>query len=143
VSFRTHLDPGQYELRIQAQDASGNLAGQEPYSVEFYVSDVVGYTLGNPFPNPSHNSVSFPVQISGNELPTSLTLQIISPDGRRLGDFDLDDVSGLYIGMNYIRLKIDELDGGGLPSGVYFYKLEIRGSGKSKAKTGQIIYIRD
>jgi hypothetical protein len=143
VSFVTHLEPGQYELRVSAQDASGNLAGEQPYSVEFYVTDMVGFVIGNPFPNPTYNTVSFPVRISGNDLPSALVLKIISPDGRLVGNFDLNDVSGLYIGTNYIHLKMDDLEGGSLPAGVYFYKLEIRGPGQSKTSAGQLIYIRN
>jgi hypothetical protein len=143
VSFTAHLEPGQYELRVLAMDASGNLAGEQPYSVEFYVTDVAGFVLGDPFPNPTHDRVSFPVLISGNDLPTAVSLKIVSPDGRLVSDFNRSDISSLYIGTNYIHLNMDDLEGGSLPSGVYFYKLKFSGQGKSRTSSGQIIYIRN
>jgi hypothetical protein len=143
VAFTAQLEPAEYELSISATDASGNLAGAEAYSVSFSVTDVSGFVIGNPFPNPAHDMISFPVRISGSELPGDLSLNIISPMGRRVGNFTLSDVSGLYIGTNFIRLKFSELEGGSLPTGIYFYKLEMSGGDKVSIRTGQIIYLRD
>jgi hypothetical protein len=143
IVFTTQLEPGEYELSISVTDASGNLAGAEPYSVSFFVTDVSGFTIGSPFPNPAHDMISFPVRVSGSELPTDLSLKIISPVGRLIGNFTLDDVSRLYIGTNFIKLKFSELEGGSLPTGVYFYKLKMSSGDKTNSASGQIIYIRD
>lgn len=142
ISFITHLEPGQYELSVSAKDASGNAAG-DPYTISFFVTDDVGVRFGDPFPNPSSTAFSFPIQIRGEELPTAMSLKIISPDGRLVENFDLNDVSGFYIGTNYLKWNAGEFGSGVLPSGLYYFKLELSAGGKNFFKTGRLVLLRD
>jgi hypothetical protein len=142
ISFTTFLTVGQYELTVQAVDASGNKSGATPYTVTFNVTDDSKIQLGIPFPNPSHSTFSFPVKISGNELPESFQLKIYGPDGRLMKQFNLGDVSGFYIGTNYIKWDTSEFNDGLLPTGLYYYSIDIELAGNNYSKSGRILLIR-
>ena len=142
VLFSIALDPGEYQLSAQAQDAAGNQSGADAYSVSFVVTDKNKLNVGDPFPNPTDSWISFPVRIAGNELPSSFNLKIFAPNGRLIQKVGLEDVSGFYIGTNSIRLNMDELDNGGLVSGVYFYRLEVKADENFASRSGSIVYVR-
>ena len=142
VTFTTNLEPGQYELTVSATDASGNAAG-DPYVISFFVTDEVSIQFDDPFPNPSAGVFSFPIKINGAELPTGMSLKVIAPDGRLVENFDLKDVSGFYIGTNYIKWNASEFGSGNLPSGLYYFKFELSISEKTFSKTGRLVLLRD
>ena len=142
ISFQTELNAGEYELSVQGADASGNPSGETPYTVSFLVTDELSVQFGEPFPNPSSNSFSFPIRLSGNELPESMSLKILSPDGRLMHHFGLSDVSGFYVGSNYLKWNAQDADGADIPNGLYYFKLELSVSGKDYSKVGRLVLIR-
>lgn len=139
IEFTTILEPGEYSLSIMASDASGNQAA-DPYAVNFVVSDEADIVLGNPFPNPTTGWISFPVVLSGNSLPTSAELKILSPTGQLIRKVELDEISGWYIGTNYIRINMSALNDGSINSGLYYFRMEIGIEGKSALLAGRILY---
>jgi hypothetical protein len=142
ITFQLNLTAGEYELSVQGADASGNSSGPIPYTVSFVVTDDLHIQFGEPFPNPSTASFSFPVRLSGDELPESLSLKIISPDGRLIKQFNLSDVSGFYVGTNYLKWNAHESSSVHGYSGLYYFKLEIKVAGKVFSKVGRLLLAR-
>jgi hypothetical protein len=142
ISFVIELEPGEYELSVQGNDASGNPAGQTPYVVSFIVTKDSEIRIGNPYPNPSYSSFSFPIRISGNELPGSFSLKIFAPDGRLIRHFNLPDVHPFYIGTNTFRWDATDFNGDPLPTAVYYFSFELYLSKNVYSKTGSMLLIR-
>jgi hypothetical protein len=136
ISFHVELIAGEYELTVYGVDASNNRSGETPYAVLFYVTDQLSVVLGDPFPNPSMSSFSFPIKLTGNELPESFSMKVFSPDGQLKQAFDLEDVSNFFIGTNYLEWMPD------LPNGVYFFQAELSLTGKSFSKSGRLILLK-
>jgi hypothetical protein len=141
IVFTTELEAGEYVLSVQGADANGNTSGATPYTVSFFVTDELNVLFGEPFPNPSSSIFSFPIRLTGNELPESMSLKILSPDGRLIKHFNLEDVAGFYVGTNYLKWNAQNLDGSDIPSGLYYFKLELSVSGSVYSKTGRLVLL--
>ena len=142
IDFTVLLSPAEYELSVQGTDASGNKSGEAPYRVTFIVSDEEAIRIENPFPNPSNSHFTFPVRISGNELPESFSLKIFGPDGRLMKQFSLPDVSGFYVGTNYVQWNAADFNGNNLPTGLYYFTMELSLPAGSHSKSGRILLVR-
>jgi Peptidase family C25 len=125
------LDNGVYLLSIQVEDASGNSAGSEPYTVHFEVINEATVTNFYPYPNPFSTSVRFVFTLTGNEIPDGIMIRILSVSGRVVRTITQDEIGAIHIGNNQTDFAWDGRDefGDQLANGVYLYKvtLEING----------------
>lgn len=120
------LDDGTYQLRVRAHDASGNESGTDDYLISFRV--VAANTVSDvfAFPNPFGASTRFVFQLTGNQLPDNIRIDIYNPVGMIVKTITKADFGDLHFGLN----QSSEWNGTGaggalLPAGVYFYKARI------------------
>ncbi|MCF6360115.1 MAG: C25 family cysteine peptidase [Cyclobacteriaceae bacterium] len=125
------LENGMYELSVQVEDASGNLAGVEPYIVNFEVINESTVTNFYPYPNPFSTSVRFVFTLTGTEIPDGIMIRIMTVTGRVVRTITQDEIGPVHIGNNLSDYAWDGRDefGDQLANGVYLYKvtLEING----------------
>ncbi len=125
------LENGVYELSVQVEDASGNLAGIEPYLINFEVINEATVTNFYPYPNPFSTSVRFVFTLTGTEIPEGIMIRILTVTGRVVRTITQDEIGPIHIGNNKTAYAWDGRDefGDQLANGVYLYKvtLEIKG----------------
>ena len=125
------LSDGMYALRVQAEDASGNKAGAEPYSVSFEVINESQITNFYPYPNPFSTSTRFVFTLTGSEIPDDLIIQIMTVTGRVVREITREEIGQIRIGNNITDYAWDGRDefGDRLANGVYLYRVKLRLSG--------------
>ena len=83
----------------------------------------------------------FPVVVTGDTQPDVLQLQIISSNGRMVGEFFKND---FFTGRNLISWEGSDASGNQLPSGLYLYRaVLIREGRKIKTVTGKLVLKRE
>ncbi|SHN02299.1 Peptidase family C25 [Cyclobacterium lianum] len=126
------LPDGTYTLRINATDASGNVAGSEPYEVSFEVINESQITHFYPYPNPFSNSVRFVYTLTGSEIPDEIKIQIMTISGKVVKEIFQDELGPVSIGNNISAYAWDGKDeyGDQLANGVYIYRVLVRKNGQ-------------
>ncbi len=126
------LEDGIHSLRIQAQDATGNQAGQEPYSIDFEIINESTITHFFPYPNPFSTQCRFVFTVTGSEVPDKIMIQIMTVSGRLVKTIRGDDLGPIHIGNNITSYAWDGRDDYGdlLANGVYLYKVTTRMEGE-------------
>ena len=125
---REFLENGTYQLQVQAEDKTGNDAGEFMYTVEFEivrenkVSNVLNY------PNPFSTSTQFVFTLTGEEVPQDLKIQIMTVSGQVIREIDMAELGNVRIGRNISEFRWDGTDqfGDKLANGVYLYRVMIR-----------------
>jgi hypothetical protein len=132
------LEDGQYALRINAMDASGNVAGTVPYEVNFEVINESQITHFYPYPNPFSNRVRFVFTLTGAEIPDEIKIQIMTVSGKVVKEIFQEELGPVHIGNNLSAYAWDGKDefGDQLANGVYIYRVLVR-------KDGQFMELRD
>jgi hypothetical protein len=135
--FKIELQPGPledgiYTLRVNASDASGNLAGDKPYEVNFEVINESQITNFYPYPNPFSTSVRFVFTVTGAEVPDEIKIQIMTVTGKVVREIFQDELGPIRIGNNLTEYAWDGKDeyGDQLANGVYIYRVLVRKNGQ-------------
>lgn len=141
--FRVYYHPvglpsGTYALQVEAADANGNPSGDEPYRVEFRVSDEEAFTVQSVYPNPSAERFRFRVFVGG-EIPSAFMLEVFSSSGQPV--YRADQAS-LRVGTNDLELRAVDGYGSPLPPGLYLYRFTVVVSGKAIEETGRLVVAR-
>ncbi|WP_340153200.1 C25 family cysteine peptidase [uncultured Marivirga sp.] len=125
------LEDGNYQLSVNATDASENLAGEEPYKVRFEVVNASTITNFYPYPNPFSTSTRFVFTLTGTELPQEIKIQILTVTGRVVREILQDEIGPIHIGNNITDYAWDGKDefGDRLANGVYLYRVLVRKDG--------------
>ena len=125
------LVDGNYQLRVQATDASENSAGEEPYKVRFKVINASTITNFYPYPNPFSTSTRFVFTLTGSDLPQEIKIQILTVTGRVVREILQDEIGPIHIGNNITDYAWDGKDefGDRLANGVYLYRVLVRKDG--------------
>ena len=118
-------EDGTYTLRVEGQDASGNMSGELEYSIEFeiitksMISNVLNY------PNPFSSATRFVYTLTGNESPTFFKIQIMTVSGRIVREITQDELGEMKIGTHQTDFVWDGTDefGDKLANGVYLYRI--------------------
>lgn len=131
---------GEYTLRIEIADGSGNMAAT-PYEVRLKVDLSTAVQFIEPYPNPFVGKVFFEFVVSGNQAPDSYQLQIFSLDGRLVGSFSNSEKS-MHVGHNQLTWAGNENSETSLKGGMFIYKLGITIDGIPHFRNGKIILIR-
>ena len=111
-------EEGQYELRIQAQDVTGNSSSTQAYKVQFEVSFENRVSVMYNYPNPCKNYTTFRFVLSGSEIPSGVYIEIVDDKGKKNLQIP---VSSVHIGTNEVLVQWQK--NYNLPEGVYFYRL--------------------
>ncbi|MEM9856060.1 MAG: C25 family cysteine peptidase [Bacteroidota bacterium] len=127
------LEDGIYSLRVEADDASANQAGSEPYLINFEVINESTITNFYPYPNPFSTSTKFVFTLTGSEIPDQIKIQIMTVSGKIVREITQDELGPIRVGNNISDFTWDGRDefGDQLANGVYLYKVDVRQNGES------------
>ena len=95
-------------------------------------------TLRSVYPNPSRDIFNFSFVLSGNVLPDDFSLQIYSPDGRLLQQFEMKDVDHFIVGTNNLQWSAAQESQGGL----FVYRLTLHVNEKVIVQNGKLVLIK-
>ena len=126
------LEDGMYTFRVEADDASGNPSGTEPYLVNFEVVNESSITNFYPYPNPFSTNTRFVFTLTGSEIPDQVKIQIMTVSGKIVREITQDELGPMRIGNNISDFSWDGKDefGDQLANGVYLYKVIVRQNGQ-------------
>ena len=136
------LAVGEYALKAEAVDGSGNRSGALPYEVVFVVTDETGFTLQSVYPNPSSGAFYFKLLLSGPVAPTDFQLQVYSTTGQLIRNFGNEVLSVLHVGSNEISIQGADANGNALPVGMYLFRMTTVIQGKQVAHGGRLMVVR-
>lgn len=127
------LEDGLYRLQVQANDASGNASGVNPYEITFEVINASTITHFYPYPNPFSTSTRFVFTLTGAEVPDQLKIQIMTVSGKIVREITQDEIGPIRIGNNITQYAWDGRDeyGDELANGVYLYRVIVRNDGQA------------
>jgi hypothetical protein len=122
---------GEYQLRVQAKDASGNLSGRNEYIISFSVISASSITEVLNYPNPFSTSTRFVFTLTGSEIPSHFKIQIMTVTGKIVKEIHKDELGPIRIGRNISEYAWDGRDefGDQLANGVYLYRVITRING--------------
>ncbi|MFT7035093.1 MAG: hypothetical protein ACJA2S_003615 [Cyclobacteriaceae bacterium] len=128
----SNLADGIYAIRVQANDASGNDSGTEPYEINFEIINESTVTNFYPYPNPFSSSTRFVFTLTGSEIPEDIKIQIMTISGRVVREILREELGAIRIGNNISDFAWDGRDeyGDQLANGTYFYKVYIQKNGQ-------------
>jgi hypothetical protein len=146
-NFRIEFNPttlldGEYTLRAQIKDATGNSAGEEPYEITFNVSSEAKILVTPAYPNPSSSDFVFKFLLTGQSALDKFSLHIWSQDGRLINSFKEDDLGTYYVGTHQFQWNGKDESGNIVQPGIYFYKLEVGSNGTTETSHGKLVLIR-
>ncbi len=136
------LPDGEYTLRVQAADATGNSAGVVPYEVTFVVWRETTVKFFPAFPNPSTSGFFFRFVLTGANRMDKFRLSVWSSDGRLINHFTEEDLTDFQIGTHELKWNGLDQSGNAIPSGVYIYRMEVGASGSEATTHGKLVVIR-
>jgi len=118
---------GDYTLRVQAADVSGNVSGTNAYEVTFRV--IVKESVSNVlnYPNPFSSQTQFIFTLTGSEVPEDISISILTVSGKVVKEISREELGPLRIGLNRTDYKWNGTDDYGekLANGVYLYKVNL------------------
>ncbi|MBA3900730.1 MAG: hypothetical protein H0X62_11060 [Bacteroidetes bacterium] len=124
---------GEYELRVQAKDASNNASGNNDFIINFTVINRSTITEVLNYPNPFSTSTRFVFTLTGSEIPSHFKIQIMTITGKVVKEIHKEDLGIIRIGRNisdYAWNGRDEF-GDQLANGVYLYRVITRINGQA------------
>ena len=132
ITYTPILEPGEYRIRLQAQDANGNISDTERTGTvagEFEIKNIANFP--NPFMPGSGTYFAYYLTESADEV----SLKIYTITGRRIIAIDTLDAS---VSFNEFHYDGYDRDGEPLANGVYLYKFTARKGDVRKQKVGKI-----
>ncbi|MBL7883737.1 MAG: hypothetical protein JNL69_06685 [Bacteroidia bacterium] len=143
-SCKIHYNPifiqdGTYQLIVQAKDKSDNLSGAIDYKINFEIINRSTITEIMNYPNPFSTSTRFVFTLTGDEIPTTFKIQIMTITGKVVREIFQDEIGPIRIGRNITEFAWDGKDefGDQLANGVYMYRVitKINGQDIEKRET--------
>ncbi len=124
---------GNYQLRAQANDKTGNLSGSTDYLISFKIETKASITNLMNYPNPFTTSTRFVFTLTGVKVPDYMQIQIMTITGRIVKTIDMGDLGNIHIGQNITDYAWDGKDdfGDRLANGVYLYRVRTNLNGQS------------
>ncbi len=124
---------GIYTLKVNAKDASGNLAGANDYEIDFNVISKSSITHFYPYPNPFTTQMRFVFTLTGSVVPEQLLVRILTINGKVVREIRKEEFGSIRIGNNISEFAWDGTDmyGDRLANGVYLYQVFTQINGQS------------
>ncbi len=118
----TFTEDGEYELHIQAKDASGNFAGSQEYVLKFKIRTEASVSSLYNYPNPCWSFTTFKFILTGEKAIENARIEIFNLYGHMVKEILLPNA---YVGTNTVDVQWDGRDSQGiiLPAGAYSYRL--------------------
>ncbi len=136
------LTVGEYSLKAEAVDASGNTSGDEPYEVTFIVTDKDSFVFKSVSPNPSPENFHFSFYLGGPEIPDDFSLKVYSPQGGLVKSYGTAVIDQLHVGTNEIVMDSSDAAGVPLSDGIYVYRMMVVMGGKVFTQSGRLVVVR-
>ncbi|MEX1239789.1 MAG: hypothetical protein WEB30_08730, partial [Cyclobacteriaceae bacterium] len=137
-----NLPDGNYTLRVEARDASGNPGGPEPYEIRFQVQHTPSVAAASPYPNPFYLETSFDVMVTGDVASSYFyRLEVTALNGMLLAAYS-DNETRFHVGSNSIKWNGTDATGKSLPDGIYLYRLYIRSNVEEQIYYGKLVLLR-
>jgi hypothetical protein len=136
------LPEGKYTLRAEASDANGNFSGTQPFEIHVQVKTETTLVLHPAYPNPFADKTHFEFTLTGNELPSSFGLEILTLSGKSVHRFSEADVNHFFIGRNILTWEAMDQQGNPLPNGIYIYRIAIKAGDQMITRLGKIVLVR-
>jgi len=126
------LSDGNYILKVQSWDYSGNQAGSNDYEISFNVVREQTVTRFYPYPNPFTSKMRFVFTLTGTTIPEEIRVKIMNVEGRVVKEVSKEELGNLRIGNNITDWTWDGTDqfGDKLGNGTYFYKVTVKDGGE-------------
>jgi hypothetical protein len=130
------LENGDYTLKVQSKDATGNIAGANDYQVDFKVVNESTITNFYPYPNPGTTNIRFVFTLTGSKAPERLLIRIMTVSGKIVKEITEQEFGPIKIGNNISEFGWDGTDNYGdrLANGVYLYQVFTRIDGHAIEK---------
>lgn len=142
---------GIYELMVRARDKSNNISGQgtgdHDFSIKFEIVNQSTITNVLNYPNPFSTQTQFVFTLTGSELPSEFTIQILTISGVVVREITLSELGPIHIGRNITEYRWDGRDEYGdlLATGVYLYRViaKMNGEDMERSTTSADKYFRN
>ena len=123
---------GEYSLRVQASDKSGNVSGDFDNVTNFVIVTKPSITEVLNYPNPFSTRTQFVFTLTGTEPPDQFKIQIMNVSGDIVREITQDELGPMRIGRNLSSYWWDGTDeyGDRLANGVYLYRVVARLNGQ-------------
>lgn len=130
------LENGIYRLHANAKDASGNIAGDNDYSVSFEVINEPSISYIYNYPNPFSSSTRFIYTLTGPGAPAFYKIEILSISGILVREITQEDLGFLAPGNHRTEYEWDGKDNNGneISAGLYLYRLVARDEDNNEYK---------
>jgi hypothetical protein len=142
-----NLTDGTYQLRVQAKDRSSNLSGSNDYQIQFEVINKSSITELLNYPNPFSTSTRFVFVLTGNKIPETFKIQIMTITGKVVKEIEKEELGTIRIGRNVTEYTWNGKDefGDPLANGVYLYRVitKINGVDIEKKATSADEYFKN
>ncbi len=137
INYTPYLQQdGIYQLIVQAKDKSDNQSGSIDYKINFEVINKSTITEVMNYPNPFSTSTKFVFTLTGEVVPTTFKIQIMTITGKVVKEIYQDEIGPIHIGRNITEYAWDGKDefGDRLANGVYLYRVITKISGEDIEK---------
>lgn len=118
-------EDGEYQLRVNGKDVTGNASGSVDYTVRFEVitRSTISHFIN--YPNPFSTSTCFYYTMTGAETPAAFKMQIMTVSGRVIREVTTAEFGPLKAGTHRSEFCWDGKDefGDQLANGVYLYRI--------------------
>jgi hypothetical protein len=121
-------DSTTYTLKVEGEDAKGNEV--EPFQGSFRVQQNQVIRDVYPYPNPMSDHTTFAFRVKGgtDEMLRDFGLRIYTLSGRLVREFTQSDLeTPLGVGWNTLRWNGRDQDGDPVATGVYLYRVRVKG----------------
>jgi hypothetical protein len=126
IEYRPYLtEDGDYSLRVNGRDASGNLSAGLDFKVKFRVINKSSLSHILNYPNPFSTSTCFFYTLTGLEAPSQIKVRIMTVSGRVVREVTETEFGEMQIGTHLSNFCWDGKDAFGdqLANGVYYYQV--------------------
>lgn len=139
VTYTPELETGEYVLRVEAKDASGNPADstglEKRFKVETEAKLMEVYNYPNPFPYHTYFTCIL------TQIPDELTIRIFTVAGRLIREIRKTSAE-LNYDFNTIFWDGRDQDGDVVANGVYLYKVIMKSNGKTETVAQKLAKVK-
>ncbi|MDH3252997.1 MAG: hypothetical protein OEM41_09415, partial [Ignavibacteria bacterium] len=142
MEFTPTLADGSHELQFRVIEASP-FGGIDTLRTSYVVNVLSEMRILQPlnYPNPFRQETYFTFVLTGANVPEELRISVYTVTGRKIRELTIQG-GALQVGFNKIYWDGRDDDGDEIANGYYFYKILVRGGGKTETALEKLAKIR-